>query len=383
MNINNLHITLNSFRYGSRILKETASLVQSGLVQHAYIAALHEEGLMEHEKIDNARTVWRTRLISRKWSRILIVQLVKYMEFCLRVIRYARMKNITLVNIHNLALLPLGVVLKWLCAAKLVYDAHELETETYGLCGFRQVIARHVERILIQYADLVIVVGDGINEWYRDKYRLSNIVTVLNCPEFQEPQRTQRLHYELGIPQKKRIVIYQGGLIKGRGVESLLKAFAGFDDDKHVLVLMGYGELEPLVKEYVASHSNIYFQEAVVPTAVLQYTASADVGISYIDNPSLNDHLCLPNKLFEYIMTGLPVIVNNAPEMRRLVNENRIGIVMNELTTQSLRRALDDLTHMNSETLSKNLRRTAKLSSWNNQTNLMITAYRQYVFSDS
>ena len=380
---NNLHITLTLFRNETRILKETTSLVRSGLVPRVYIVALHEEGLREEEEIDNARSVWRVRLKSRKWPRNLAVQLLKYIEFCVRVIWYARMRKITLITIHSLALLPLGVFLKWPCRAKLVYDAHELETETYGLCGLRQVIARHVERILIKCVDLVIVVSDGINEWYRDKYGLSNIVTVLNCPEFQEPQRTQRLHHELNIPKGKKIVIYQGGLIEGRGIEQLLKAFADCDDDKHVLVLMGYGELEPLTKEYADSHSNIYFQKAVAPEVVLQYTASADVGISYIDNPSLNDHFCLPNKLFEYIMAGLPAIVNNAPEQQRVVNENQIGIVLNELTAQSLRCALEDLDHMNSGNLSNNLKRAAELFSWDNQAQLMINAHRQHVFNES
>jgi glycosyltransferase involved in cell wall biosynthesis len=376
---NNLHVTMNSFRYGSRILKETASLVQSGLMQHIYIAALHENGLSEHEDIDTGRSIWRVRLKSRKWPRNLPVQILKYMEFSVKVIRYARPKHIEVVNIHSLALLPLGVVLKWIFGAKLVYDAHELETETYGLGGLRKAIARHVERILIKYADLVIVVGDAINDWYRNKYGLSNIVTVLNCPEFQEPQSTKRLHHELVIPEGKKIVLYQGGLIRGRGVEQLLKVFSEYDDGKHVLVLMGYGELELRIKEYADSHSNVYFQAAVAPTVVLKYTASADIGISYIDNPSLNDHWCLPNKLFEYIMAGLPVIVNNAPEMGHVVNENKIGIVLNELTPKSLKQALDELAHIDAGDLKENLKRAASKYSWKNQERVMINAYKRYL----
>jgi glycosyltransferase involved in cell wall biosynthesis len=301
------------------------------------------------------------------------------MEFCVKVLGYARRKNIEVVNIHSLPLLPLGVLLKWALGTKLVYDAHELETETYGLAGHRQAIARHVERILIKYADLVIVVGDGINDWYRRKYGLSNIVTVLNCPEFQEHQSTKRFHAELGIPDGKKIVLYQGGLVRGRGVERLLDIFAKYDDDRHVLVLMGYGELESRIKEYADSHGNVYFQEAVDPTVVLKYTSSANVGISYIDNPSLNDHWCLPNKLFEYIMAGLPVIVNDVPEMRRVVNENKIGIVLNELTSESLIRALDELERFNAVELGKNLKSAATKYSWQTQERAMVNAYNKFL----
>lgn len=376
---NNLHIAMNSFNFGSRILKETASLVKSEWMQHVYIAALHENGLCENEDIDTRRSIWRARLKSRKWPRNLPIQILKYLEFSVKVIRYARPKKIEVVNIHSLALLPLGVFLKWVLGTKLVYDAHELETETYGLNGLRQAIARHAERILIKYADLVIVVGDAIKDWYRVKYGLSNIVTVLNCPEFQEPRRTKHLHLELGIPEEKKIVLYQGGLVRGRGIEQLLKAFSEYDDGKHVVVLMGYGELEPLIHEYADSHGNIYFQAAVAPTVVLQYTASADIGISYIDNSSLNDRWCLPNKLFEYIMAGLPVIVNNAPEMQRVVYENKIGIVMNELTPKSLKQAFDELARIDAGDLKDNLKSAALKYSWHNQERVMLDAYRRYL----
>lgn len=92
--------------------------MRAGLVQHVYIAGLYEEGLQENEEIDNNRSVWRARLGSREWSRSLMVQLVKYLEFCMRVVRYARPKNITIVNIHSVGLLPLGVILKWICKNK-------------------------------------------------------------------------------------------------------------------------------------------------------------------------------------------------------------------------------------------------------------------------
>jgi glycosyltransferase involved in cell wall biosynthesis len=370
---------MGSFNFGSRILKETASLVRSKVVRQVDIVALHEDGLNEREEIDDSRSVWRVRLRSRGWSRNLFVQLIKYVEFSARVIWFARRKGVGLVNIHHLAILPLGVVLKWTCGAKLVYDAHELETETFGLSGLRQGIARHVERISIKYADLVIVVSDGICDWYHNKYGLSNIVTVQNCPEFQVLPRVPLLHRELGIPEGSKIVIYQGELIRGRGIEGLLISFAEFKDDQYVLVLMGYGELEPLIKDYAHSHGNIYFRQAVAPSAVLRYTASADVGIAYIHNSSLNDHYCLPNKLFEYIMASLPVLVNDVPEMRRVVTENKIGIVLNELTPQSLRNALDELECMENGGLNENLKQAAIKYSWEEQERVMINAYGKYV----
>jgi glycosyltransferase involved in cell wall biosynthesis len=261
-----------------------------------------------------------------------------------------------------------------------VYDAHELETETYGLTGIKQWLARAIERLLIRTADLVIVVGDGIKHWYEKKYKLRNIVTVLNCPEFHRPERTELLHEKLGIPKNRRIVIYQGGLEPGRGIEQLLDVFSQLSDDHHVLVFMGFGTLEGLIKERGRESSNIYYQPAVEPASVLRYTASAHVGISYINNNSLNDYLCLPNKFFEYIMAGIPVIVNNVPEMRRVVTENSIGLVLPELTTRSLKEALKTIESWDVNMLKANLNRVAKLCAWENQSRAMIEAYKKHVF---
>jgi len=377
---NGLHLTLTPFRNESRILKETAFLTKKGFVQHIFIVALHELELSENEDIDSQRSVWRIRLKVRNWPNNLWSQLIKYIEFCIRVIGFSRQKHIKLINVHHLDLLPLGVLLKLIYRTKLVYDTHELETERHGLKGVRQTIAKCIERLFIYQADLVIVVSDGINVWYRNKYRLSKIVTVLNCPDFQKPKHTHLLHHELGIPENKKITIYQGGLSPGRGVEALLKAFGKHDDNKHVLVLMGDGELETLVKEYANANCNIFYRETVATSEVLKYTASADIGISYIEETSISYRLCLPNKLFEYIMANLPVIVSNLPEMRRVVVDNKIGVVLDELTVDSLSTAINEIEQLDIDILKNNLKTTSSVYSWQKQELVMTNAYRDHVY---
>jgi glycosyltransferase involved in cell wall biosynthesis len=116
---------------------------------------------------------------------------------------------------------------------------------------------------------------------------------------------------------------------------------------------------------------------------VLPYTCSADVGVTYIDNGSLNDRLCLPNKMFEYIMAGLPVIVNDAPEMRRVVEEYRIGVILESLTGESLARALDEIDRLDRGVLAENLKRAASVFSWENQEKVMLGAYGEHVWGVS
>lgn len=374
----NLHVTLTSFRNESRVLKETKSLIEHGIVDRATIIALHEPGLPERETLDPNRLVLRLALATRRWPRNLVVQLVKYVEFAARLLSHARAVRPTIVTVHSLALLPAGVITKWVTGAALVYDCHELETETFGLSGLRQTLSRLVERSLIRYADLVLVVSESIKEWYASAYGIDNLATVMNCPVSRGPGRTRKLHEALGLPEDRRIVLYQGGIVGGRGVDGLLRAFAAHDDGRHVLVFMGYGYLEPLVEEYASRHSNIRLQPAVPPDVVLEYTASADVGVSYIDNPSLNDRYCLPNKLFEYLMAGIPAIVNDAPEMRRLVETYGVGVVLQELSPHSIAGALHQLAERDQSDLQEKVAVAASRFSWASQVPVLVDAHKAY-----
>ena len=348
-------------------------------MDNVYITGLKPKELNEHLVLDNRRTVWRIPLRTRSWPSSLLVQWFKYLEYSVRVLFHAKTVRASIVTVHSLSLLPLGMIAKWLLGTQLVYDCHELETETFDLSGVRQKLARFIERRLIRQADLVLVVSPSINDWYKRTYGIDNVYTVMNCPMLRPPTPSNRLREALQIAADKKIVLYQGGIVLGRGVEKLLKSFAAKDDGVHVLVLMGYGELTPLAKSFAEKYANIFVHPAVSPEVVLEYTASADVGVAYIDNPSLNDRYCLPNKLFEYIMAGLPVLVNDAPEMKRLVEERGIGMVLSQLSPSSLYAALADLSQSSRTDLEANLKSTAIDFCWENQAKVLMAAYRSHV----
>lgn len=374
----NLHVLMNGIQFASRVHKETRSLVESGLFDHICIAGLQEDDLPEHETVDAQRTIWRARLRTRPWPRSLPFQLVKYLEFCVRMIRYARRIRPAVVNVHTLDILPLGVLLKWTCGARLVFDAHELETETNGLTGIRQRLARIVERLLIHRADMLIVVGGGIEDWYRARYGLTRTVTVMNCPRFRPLVRTRRIQETLGLAPDRKVLLYQGGLVPGRGIEGMIAAFAQQPPPGYTLAFMGYGSLEGFITRHAASHQDVHLVPAVDPGVVLEYTASASVGVAYIDNESLNDRLCLPNKFFEYIMAGVPVIVNDAPEMRRVVEQYDIGVVLQTLSAETLNAAIATIAGRDARQLEANLGRAAADLCWENQAAVMIEAYRKF-----
>ena len=161
----NIHITLTEFRNESRVLKEISSLEASETFDSFTVIALGADDLPTDEAITSKAKVRRIRLLTRKLPKSAAFQLLKFIEFIFKCLLMVRKEKAQVVNVHTLALLPLGWLLKKLFKVKLVYDAHELETEKNGLHGFRQRISKHIESVFIHACDLVIVVGENIAGW--------------------------------------------------------------------------------------------------------------------------------------------------------------------------------------------------------------------------
>jgi glycosyltransferase involved in cell wall biosynthesis len=90
---------------------------------------------------------------------------------------------------------------------------------------------------------------------------------------------------------------------------------------------MGYGELGSAIAESASQHANIHLHPPVAHHLVVEYASSADVGLCFIENVSLSDYLCLPNKLFEYAFANLAVLASDFPEIRRTVEQYALGSV--------------------------------------------------------
>jgi glycosyltransferase involved in cell wall biosynthesis len=115
-----------------------------------------------------------------------------------------------------------------------------------------------------------------------------------------------------------------GGLTSGRGIELLLEAFGTAESNGH-LVFMGFGKLEGLVREYAARHRHIHFHPPVPSEEVITYASGADVGFSLNENTCLSHYYSLPNKIFEYLLAGVPVIASDFPDTRQVLEEFHCG----------------------------------------------------------
>jgi len=369
-----ISIVLNNFKNDSRVLKENISLQKAGY--DVKVVALLEDGIDEFEVIQNV-SVHRVKLISKDWSKNKLIQLVKYLEFSYRVVK--QYKDADILHCNDLNSLPIGVLVKKFFNKdiKIVYDAHEYETEINGLTGIQKKLTKKLEKSLIKYADRVITVSNAIADEYVKLYNIPKPTLVLNTPPFKKIQKRDIFRETLNISKDKTIFLYQGGLSSGRGIEILLDTFKSIDDEKSVIVFMGYGPLEDLIKASEKTYKNIYFHKAVTPDVLLDYTSSADFGISTIEDSCLSYRYCLPNKIFEYLMVEIPVIVSNLYEMKRLVEQNNIGVVAQENSPNGLKEAILKAVQMDKEELQQNIQEVKEVYNWEEQEKILINLYKE------
>jgi len=378
--MNNLHLSLTEFRNESRVLKEASSISTLELFDKVFVAALHADGLLERESFGEGVEAKRFKLKTRNLSKGLFAQAIKYLEYTFKVTHYYWKKDITMINIHALSLLPVGYFLKLLYGAKLIYDTHELETETNGAHGARKKIAKLVERLLIKHADYVFVVSENIASWYEREYKIMRPTVILNAPRYYELQQKNVFRESLGIRKEQVIVLYQGGLNKSRGVDTLLTVFSQRQDDSIVIVFMGNGEMEEQVKQLASINNKVFFHPMVPANYVLEYTISADIGIHMIRNTCLNHDYCMPNKLFEYAMAGLPVIVSDMKEMREMVEDYQMGLVVDASDEDMINQAIDKMVKTDLNKFKLNARKAAEENAWEVQEVKMLGVYQAMSF---
>jgi len=322
----NVHIFPAPLTHQGRALKITKSLVDSGIFKRIVLYGVWEEGTLEREKLDDRREIHRIRLLVNNNSNSIFSKIIKTIQCSIWTIFELRGEKISCINCHSLPVLPLCVYLKRMTNALLIYDTHELETETVGVRGIRKKVMKFLERHLIKYADAVSVVSDSIADWYRKEYGLSSIAVVRNIPYRTTVPSLKRSYFRdyFLIPSDHLIFLYQGMISSQRGIDLLLKVFSQLHRSKH-LVLMGYGDGVDKVLSYAGRCENIHYHQAVPPSEVQQYTCGADVGVHLIEDVCLNHHYCLPNKIWEYLSAGIPVIVSDLPEMAKVVHLYNCG----------------------------------------------------------
>ncbi|MCP4149922.1 MAG: glycosyltransferase family 4 protein [bacterium] len=312
-------------RLGSRILKISHSLIEAGIVTEIVLVGKTDNKQDENETLDASRRIWRVPMKCYPRLHWKVSKVIRYLQWLWKIFREFRKQDVGMVNCHSFFDLPVGVALKIKTGCKLIYDTHELETERNGLKGKLKIVFKLVEKFCMKYVDYVFTVGDSIATWYKRTYNMDNVSVVKNIPEKKNGiKRTNKFRERFNVPQDRILYLYHGAFLPGRGIPLLLSVFSKENIQDHI-VFMGYGLLEDEIKSYSTRKKNIHFHEAVHRDQLSEYTSSADAGFSLIEHTSLSYYYSMPNKIYEYLMSGVPSIVSNFPEMSAFINDYKCG----------------------------------------------------------
>ena len=371
---------MTPFNHESRLLKQAEAVTSWNKSVTCHIIALNDGDSVDEEVLQERIFVNRLKLKSKALPRHIFFQLIKVIEFTFVILRYVKKHHGRIVTIHSLVQLPIAFLVKLIFRVKIIYDAHELETETTQLKGARKQLSKIIERVFIKFVDHVFVASPSILRWYEDNYKLGDRVSVLmNIHKRKNALGRGQLHQSLNINPQQKIILYQGALINGRGIEQLISSFIAMNDDQFSLVFMGYGRLEPFIVEQAEKHPNLFHHPAVEQSVLGNYTKSAFCGVCYVKNGSLNDDLCLPNKFFEYLYAGVPAIASYSPDMKDILDKYKIGVVIDHLNGQELSAALDEIIKLKDKHFTTRIAHLNEVYNWDLQEQNIIKLYKKLI----
>lgn len=269
-----------------------------------------------------------------------LLKLFSFFMFSIWALSFSKKIDVNYVSIHNCALLPIGVLIKKTLKIKLIYQPHELESKKVGINRLTSFLYYLIERAFISQANSVITVCEPITDWYKNKYHITNIFTVRNVPDKEQlnKNRTRSFYDIFDIPQSELIFIYQGLISDTRGASFLIDTFNHLQKQ---LVLMGRSDIEINGTRYV------HHYPPVEKNQIISQTSMASVGVHINNERSLSYQYSLPNKFFEYMHSGIPIIVSsNMTYLSNIVIQNNLGWVVEDnfeelLTNLSARDLLD------------------------------------------
>jgi len=306
-----------------------------------------------------------------------------YAEYNIRLFFYLLTNSADLLVSNDLDTLLPNFLVSRLRKLNLIYDSHEYYTETPELVN--RPLVKRVWKIIEQWIfpklTDVITVNESIARLYENEYKV-HVKVVRNIPLAVEIASAETRN-SLGLPVNKNIILMQGaGINIQRGAEEAVEAMQYLDNC--LLLIIGGGDVLEILKEKTAA-LNLSEKVIFIPkqpyNRLRDFTSNADIGLTIDKDTNLNYRFSLPNKLFDYIHSGLPVLASRLPEISMIVEKYGIGSFIEnhdpKHIAEKIKSMLADTGKM-AEYKANALKASWELN-WQNEEKVLINIYRKYV----
>ena len=304
-----------------------------------------------------------------------------YAEYNKRLFLLLIFRKFDLLVSNDLDTLLANYLASKLKSKPLVYDSHEYFTEVPELQGRKaKKIWERIEAWIFPKLSDIITVNKSIADLYEKKYA-KKLNVVRNIP-FRKLHIEVLTKPELGIDEHQRIIILQGaGINIDRGAEEAVLAMQLVDNA--VLLIVGGGDVLDLLKEMVIEHkleNRVKFIPRQTLAKLYAYTALADVGLSLDKDTNLNYRYSLPNKIFDYIQCGTPVLASDLPEVKNIIQTYDVGLIVEKHSPEFIAKSLNQMLDLGFKHLHKNqLNKAAEELIWEHEEVVLKDIYQKYL----
>lgn len=300
---------------------------------------------------------------------------VFYLEYNLRLIFFLWRQSFDLICAIDLDTLAPGFLISRIKGRSCVYDAHEYFTEVPEVVDrpFTRAIWGLLARTIIPRLRYAYTVGPQLAQIFQQQYG-TPFASIRNLP------RRQSEHIPLADNTQEKIILYQGRLNAGRGLETAILAMQ--DIERAVLWLAGEGDLSDSLRQLVKDkklENKVKFLGYLEPDALRQLTLQAYIGLNLLEHKGLSYYYSLANKAFDYIQAGLPSIQMDFPEYRALQEQYEVFALLEKLEVDTLVKLIQQLLDAEGPWLKlhKNCLAARKVLSWEQEEQKLAAFYRQ------
>lgn len=285
-----------------------------------------------------------------------------------------RTRRPVLVHCNDYNTMWIGLAARLLAGSAVVYDSHELWPDRNRRPEARWILLA-CEALFVRAAHRVITTSPGYASAMARRYRIATPTLVRNASEPAHGARSA----DGGSGQRPPTAVYVGGLLPGRGLEQAIDALARVERVRLRLV----GPASEPYRDELAERARragvedrLELAGAVPPDSVVAAIEGCDVGLALIQPVCLSYRLTLPNKLFEYVAAGIPVLASDMPVMARFVREHDLGIVVAPGDLDAIARGLEELAGQECGARHRDaVRRAAAELTWENERRTLAAVY--------
>ncbi|MCD8808753.1 glycosyltransferase [Mammaliicoccus sciuri] len=299
-----------------------------------------------------------------------------------RMIVKGYIQNADIYHANDLNTLPQAIVCSKLRLKPkpLIYDSHEVQSDR---TGYNPKTIKRIESFMLKFVDQMIVENHTRAKYNEDIYGFYPKTLYNYSEKYNIEEKPQiNLHKKIGINEDEKILLYQGGLQQGRGLELLIEAMDEIEEGH--LLFIGGGKLTQTLKEQAEASKQadrIHFLDKVPFQELPSYTREAYLGFQVLQNICFNHYSASSNKLFEYMMAHVPVVSCDFPEIKKVVEETNTGLVVDSHNASEIANAVNQLVKDTSlrNQLSENTKQAKEIYNWNNEKSKLLEVYNQFV----